>query len=502
MTVTLATRNDLTLDALRRVAWEGEPVQFSAAAMKRMAAERQRFMKLIEDPSITVYGVTSGYGQHAKKRLPPEDRKAHAERPPIPAAASWGDLVPERVVRAIVFARLANFIEGHAAITPDVALAVAAMLDGKPMPQIPARGQGGAGEILSLGHAFRALALAAPVAEKDVLSLVNGSPSASALVADTALAAKARLAVAVEVFALAAEAFNVPLSHFAAELGELWNNPHDAWALKQLRETIGQGHGGPRRPYQAPVSFRILPRMLGQARRAERLAAEVAEESLAAVTDNPVMLAPDGDHRLGQIISTGGYHNPHAVMAMDAVAAASVNLIIIAERFSAKLLDGNVSLLPDQLDVGGTEAYLGCIPMAITGYEEEARIFAGATLLPGSESGGFGQNDVASPVFIAWKKQEKTGALLEAALASLAFVAYRALSVTKRPAPPKLDDLMKDIARVIPDPGREPLGPAASQLEARLRERIYGSERSPLRPRPAKRGEEGTHRVSDGKVRG
>jgi histidine ammonia-lyase len=302
------------------------------------------------------------------------------------------------------------------------------------------------------------------VAEKDVLSLVNGSPSAAALVSDTALAAGARLAVAVDVFSLAAEAFNVPLSHFTAELGQLWNNPHDVWALAQLRETIGQGHGGARRPYQAPVSFRILPRMLGQARRAERLAAEIAEESLAAVTDNPVMLAPDKDHPLGQVISTGGYHNPYAVMAMDAVTAATVNLIVIAERLSAKMLDGNVSLLPDQLGVGGVEAYLGCLPMAITG----------ATLLPGSESGGFGQNDVASPVFLAWSKQEKTGSLLEAALASLSFIAWTALTVTERPAPPKLENLVKDIRRFLPEPpGSEALGPAAYQLEARLRERVY-----------------------------
>lgn len=474
MTVTLATRRDFTLENLCRVAWRGEAVRLAETAMRRMAAERQRFMALIEDPDITVYGVTSGYGQYAKKRLSPEDRKLQAKRPPTHAAASWGDPLPERVVRAIIFARLANFIEGHAAITPEVALAAAAMLDGRPLPKIPARGQGGAGEILSLGHAFRELAATAPVAEKDILSLVNGSPAASALVSDAALAAEARLAVAVSVFALAAEAFNTPLGHFAAELGDLWNNPHDAWALAQLREAIGQGHGGARRPYQAPVSFRILPRMLGQARRAERLAAEVAAESLGAVTDNPVMLEPDAEHHLGRIISTGGYHNPHAVMAMDAVTAANVNLIVIAERLSAKLLDGNVSLLPDQLDLGGKEGYMGCIPMAITGYEEEARVFAGATLLPGSESGGFGPNEVASPVFPAWSKQEKTGALLEASLASLAFIAHRALTITGRPAPANLANLMEEIGRFIPEADSgSALGPAIYGLETRLRERIY-----------------------------
>ncbi len=475
MTVTLSSRQDITLEALHRVAWQRETVAIAASSVARMAEERQRFMQLIEDPAISVYGVTSGYGQNARKRLSPDERKLHAKRPPIQQAAGWGDPLPDRVTRAIIFARLANFVDGTAAITPQVAVAVADMLDGRPLPQIPARGQGGAGEILSLSHAFGDLAKTADVAEKDVLSLINGSPAASALVADTALAARARLAVAIEVFALAAEAFNTPLSHFAAELGVLWNNHHDAWALAQLSEAIGEGNGGARRPYQAPVSFRILPRMLGQARRAERLASEIAAESLGAVTDNPVLLPPDKDHPLGRMISTGGYHNPHAVMAMDAVTAATVNLITIAGRMAAKLLDGAVSLLPDQLGLGGLPGYMGCLPMAVTGYEEEARLQAMATLLPGSESGGFGQDDVASPVFLAWSKQEKAGSLLEASLASLAFIALRALTFTSRPVPPRLASLAADIRHFMPNPDSgQVLGPAAAQLEAKLRQRIYG----------------------------
>ncbi len=475
MTVTLTTRHDITLEALHRVAWQGEDVRLHAYAIARMTSERQRFMALIDDPAISVYGVTSGYGQNARKRLSPDERKTHAKRPPIQQAAAWGDLLPERVVRAIILARLANFIDGHSAITPEVAVAVAHMLDGGPLPEIPARGQGGAGEILSLSHAFGALARTSPVAEKDVLSLINGSPAAAALVADTALAADRRLSVAIEVFALAAEAFNTPRGHFSAELGGLWNNPHDAWALAQLGLAIGNGHDGPRRPYQAPVSFRILPRMLGQARRAERIAAEIATESLAAVTDNPVMLPPDDGHRLGRIISTGGYHNPHAVMAMDAVVAANINLITIAGRFCAKLLDGSVSLLPDQLGLGGLPGYMGCLPMAVVGYEEEARLNGVATLLPGSESGGFGQDDVASPVFLAWTKQERTGNLLEASLASLAFVALRAMDFTKCPIPPRLEGLAGLIRQFLPATDSETvLGPAVAQLEAALRLRVYG----------------------------
>lgn len=472
MTVLLDSLRDFTLENCRRAAWANEPVALGPTARRKIAESRDRFMRLIEDPSLVIYGVTSGYGQNASKRLTPEERQAHAKRPPAPAAASWGDPVPERVTRAIVFARLANFIEGHAAVSPSVATAVAEMLDGRTLPKVPTRGQGGAGEILSLSHLFLDLARSQEMGEKDVLSLINGSPAATALVADGALAAKARLDVAVGVLALSAEAFNAPLTHFAEELESLWNNPHDAWALRSLRQAIGPGHGGPRRPYQAPVSFRILPRILGQARRAAVMAEDVASESLAAITDNPVILPLGPDRPFGEAISTGGYHNAHVPPALDALTAAYANLCVIAERLAAKLMDGAVSLLPPQLDAEKDGQYLGCLPMAIVGYEEEARMLAQATLLPGSESGGFGQNDVASPVFLAWSKQERAGELLDCSLAALAPIAQRALDVTGRTAPAPLLQLSKDIDAHA---GTAALAAQSEAIAKMFRSRIYSA---------------------------
>lgn len=476
MTLVLNSRADFTLAHYQRIAWDREPVAFSADAIARMAAGRARFERLIEDPEVTIYGVTSGYGQNASRRLSSEERAVHAKNPPIPSVASSGDPVPERVARGIVFARLANFIDGHSAMTPAIAQAVAEMLDGRELPKVPARGQGGAGEILSLAPLFHHLAHHPAIGPKDVLSLINGSPAAAALVADTALAARRRLNLATEVFALSAEAFNVPLKHFSQNLETLWNNPHDGWALRTLRELLGEAHGGARRPYQAPVSYRILPRMLGQAHRALAAAETIAVESLGAVTDNPVMLPQDADHEHGEVISTGGYHNPHAVTAMDGVTAATVNLIVIAGRHADKMLDSAVSLLPDQLGLAVSSDYMGCLPMASAGYEEEARMLAHATLLPGAEIGGFGQNDVASPVFLAWSKQERAGSLLEAALANLALISLRALDRTERPVPPNLMTLAQLIRRHLPAlRSHEPLGPAAGRLEAAMRAAVYGA---------------------------
>jgi histidine ammonia-lyase len=307
-----------------------------------------------------------------------------------------------------------------------------------------------------------------------MLSLINGSPAASALVADAALSAASRLSIAAEAFAFAAEAFNAPLGHFAEELETCWNNPHDAWALETLRTLIGGGHGGTRRPYQAPVSIRIMPRILGEAHRAQFAAETIARQSLMAVSDNPVAF-PRGT-RLGQdeVVSTGGYHNAQAPAAMDALTAAYANLAVIASRIAAKLQDPAVSLLPPFLGYPEGRSYLGCLPMAMVGYEEEMRMLAQPTLLPGSESGGFGQDDIASPVFAAWSKHERSGALLELVLATLAPVAARAFTVTGRPVPPALTDLAAATAAHVPDDDRiEAFGPRCEALAQSFRERIY-----------------------------
>jgi len=474
MTVVLSSLKDMTLDHCRRVAWGGEAVRFSEAAQQAMTKRRREFMALVENPLITIYGVNTGYGHQAKRRLSPQERKEQAKAPTWHRAASWGDPVPGRVARAIVFARLANFVEGHSAISPHVAEAVAAMLDGQPLPPLPARGQGGAGEILSLSHLFAALAAGLDMAEKDMLSLVNGSPAGAALVADAALAAETRLEIAAEVFALAAEAFNTPLGHYAKELEVLWNNPHDAWALRKLRTLIDGGHGGDRRPYQAPVTFRIAPRMLGETHRAASVAKEVAEQSLASASDNPVFLFPDAQRPDGEMISTGGYHNAQAASAMDQLTAAYANLCLIGERMGVKLQDPAVSLLPPFLGMPEGRSYLGCLGMAMVGYGEEARLLAQASLLPGSESGGFGQDDVASPVFPAWSKQDRAGELLDMTLATLAPIAMRAYAVTGRPVPKPLEALAAEVSNAFPDDGHpEAFGPQLGRLAETFRKRIF-----------------------------
>ena len=463
MTVVLRDRFDITLHAVRRVAWQGEDVRLHADALERIGAARRSFMELIEsDPDLTVYGVTTGMGERASVRLDPEERKAQAARPPL-AGASFGRALPERAVRGIVLARLANFLGGHAAVRPELAQAVAAMLDGRPLPEVPVQGNGGAGEILALGHLFAELAERVGTEEKESLSLMNGSPCAAALAADSALAGKSRLALAHEVFALSVEAIMAPLEAYAPELEELWGDEHETAALRSLGALL-EGGGAGRRAYQAPVSYRILPRVVAETHRALAGLEEAAETSLRSVSDNPVYILPDAGHPRGRVWSTGGYHNGMAYPALDRLASAWANLCQLAERHVERLANEGLLLVP------GTSGHAHVLLMPIVGYAEEARAAAQATILP---RGGYPQNDVTAPSFLAWEREQGAAAAFEACLAVLAACSSEALYASGRDAPPGLRSLLAEIREHFP-PVDEPrnLGPDAARLAVAFHKRV------------------------------
>jgi histidine ammonia-lyase len=355
----------------------------------------------------------------------------------------------------MVLARLANFLEGNAATSPRMALAVAEMLDGQPMPHVPSSGQGGAGEILALYPLFAELTVRFDLEVKERGSLINGSPCAAALLADSALAASRRIRLIEHVFALSIEAFRAPLEHYDAALEELWGDRHEAAALGGLRRLLN-GAGGDRRNYQAPVSYRILPRILGHAHRALAAAEHAATVSLGSASDNPVYVPPDEKHPLGRCISTGGYHNAMAAPALDDLAAIWADICLLCDRHGSKLLNGKASGLPDLLLVGrhpsdsDGHGNLGYVPMATTGYLEQAKLAAQRTFIPGTESAGAGQDDVAATAFLAWAKEERAGRCLDACLATLAVIASQALHVTSRQAPPALRAFLSEVRDFVP----------------------------------------------------
>jgi histidine ammonia-lyase len=450
MTVTLATRADINLGTFRSVAWEGESVRVDPRALERVSVRREQFLAFVDaNPERKLYGVNVHAGEGSDRRLTEEQQRDYGRG--LHSGTSFGEPLPRRVVRGIVLARLANFIEGHAAVSDSLVVDVAGRLDGRELPPVPRHGNGGAGEIQALGWLFGDVT---GLGVKEGMALINGSPCAPALLADAVLSGQLVLAVAESVMCLAAAAIGVQPATYDRRLDALWGDPFQAEALAAVRGALagadtlaGLEHAQP------PVSFRILPRVLGNARRVLSAAREAAEIALPAVSDNPVFLFEDGPE---DVVSNGGFHNAAAPSCIDALTFVLADLAQLAQHQLQRVQTSREAL------PGLDSLALGTMHMVAGGYAEEARAAAVPSLLPLS---GFGQTDVPAPVFFAWNRLERVRGYLIGSLTCLAALAGQALALPGRTVPPALEGLQATVLDACPPIGeRRSLGPELAAL--------------------------------------
>jgi histidine ammonia-lyase len=422
MTVTVNSRDDFTLENYRRVSMDREPVVIGARARQVMAGARADFMRLLEsDRTQFIYGVTSSFGPRAKETIPPEEQRTHARK--FSFRGSWargfgGGYLDERVVRGIVFARLANFVAGNSKARPQVAERLAALLGGGPLPPVPLDGQVGGGEVLPMAHVLGGLDRD-DLEEGEANPIVNGSPVSAALAADSALLAARRLDHAGQVLALSADAFGAPRDAYDQALDGLCGDESDASALAALRHHLSAAGAGSRRAGRVPASYLILVRVLGQAHRAVAGVAGAARVSLRSVTDNPVYVPPDEHHPLGRVFSTGGFHNAMVYPALNALAAAWADLTVLS-----------VQQVTELRALGPADGAAAAPDPALSGLAEEARAAALPTLLPAAVNDA--QDDVSSPVLSAYRRQAEAAQHLDTALGALAGRASQLMSAAGR----------------------------------------------------------------------
>lgn len=334
--------------------------------------------------------------------------------------------------------RAAGYVEGHGRVRLETAEWVAALLS-RPIPAMPLDAATGPGEVMPLSWLYPRLS-EVDLAPGEIMSLYNGSPCATGFATDAALTASRRLALCERVFALAIEAVAAPLDAYDPALLDITADPHQCGVLSRLNASLAGVPRGDRLPHQAPVSWRVIPAVLGTAARAVHDAKEVALQSLRSVAHNPTYLPPDAAHPHGRAISPGGFHNHQASRAIDGLNAAAADLCALATKLTARLLDGAPFglpklLVPEDSGVIGTEF----LAWSQTSHAERARQAAvPAVLTIGLEDPGGGQSDVAAPVFLAFERHLEAWDALEATLATLTVAIVQSFRITARPPPPPL----------------------------------------------------------------
>ncbi|MEU3447147.1 histidine ammonia-lyase [Streptomyces thermolilacinus] len=382
-TVVVGTSGTTVADVIA-VARGNARVELSPEALDALARARETVDALAAKPE-PVYGVSTGFGALATRHIGTELRGRLQRNIVRSHAAGMGPSVEREVVRALMFLRLKTVASGHTGVRPQVAQAMADLLNAGITPVVHEYGSlGCSGDLAPLSHCALALMgegdaegpdgtvrpagelLAehgiAPVElrEKEGLALLNGTDGMLGMLV-MALADLEKLYKTADVTAaLSLEALLGTDKVLRPELHAIRPHPgQGAAAANMLAVLEGSGLVGHFQADEAPrvqdaYSVRCAPQVAGAGRDTMAHARLVAERELAAAVDNPVVLAD------GRVESNGNFHGAPVAYVLDFLAVAAADLASIAERRTDRLLDKNRShgLPPFLADDAGVDSGL------------------------------------------------------------------------------------------------------------------------------------------------
>jgi len=476
---------DLTLEVFEQIVWNGEPLVLDPTLLDHVVARRARMMEVLAD-GRDVYGVTTGMGYLAGVRLSEAEQQNHQANLLLGRAVGGPPFLEPDEARAVLLARLAGFLSGHAGVTDKLCQFLADRLSDDFVPAIPREGMGCAGEIIPLSHAFQTFigvgvvlgadgavrsavdALAdrgvSPYrpAIKEGIALLAGTPGALALTAAhrrTAAVLSRQLLVAA---ACAIDAMCAPLSPYDPAVAQLAGDPVLGKLLDQLSLLL-TGSNQERPTKQAPVSFRVIPQVLTHLERVRSRADESVRRALAAVTDSPAFV----DDRF---VTSGGFHAIELAAAMDSLCIALVQSAELASQHIHRLLDHRFTGLPDQLTpLPGLQAGLVVVHKRVVGTVNELRRLAAPATI-GLMDTSLGQEDAMTFSFEAAEKLRRVESLVRDVIACQLLVVRQAWALRDAPVATGLQDHFVQLTSLIaPVEQDRPLGSDIGVLAALLR---------------------------------
>ena len=361
---------ELTLGALRRLCVPEPPqVQLDPACRDAIRASA-RLVQRSADGDAPIYGVNTGFGKLANRRIARDDLATLQLKLLRSHAVGVGERLPERVVRLILLLKAASLARGYSGVREEVVDALLALYNRGVVPVVPAQGSVGAsGDLAPLAHlslvlvgegeacwegrpmpAAQALQRAGleplELAPKEGLALINGTQVSTALALDALLAADRLFEAAVIAGSLTLDAARGSDAPFDPRIHAVRGQPGQVDCAAAYRailagSEIRRSHLEGDDRVQDPYCLRCQPQVMGACLDQMRYAAQVLEREANAVTDNPLVFA-----REGGMLSGGNFHAEPVALAADALAVAIAEIGAIAERRVAMLIDSVISRLP------------------------------------------------------------------------------------------------------------------------------------------------------------
>ena len=338
-------------------------IELTPEAIAAMESSRS-FIEGIAAGQSAVYGVSTGFGALANRKIEVEDR-AQLQKSLIRShAAGVGPAVEREVVRALMFLRLRTMASGRTGVRVALAQKYIEFLNKGITPVVPEFGSlGCSGDLAPLSHCALAImgegrvhdangvelatqdALKAAgitpieLEAKEGLALINGTDGmlgmlimASADLQQLCTVADITTALSIEGL-LGTDRVFAPDLHapLRPQIGQAVSAAN-IYGLLQGSAIVASHKENDSRVQDA-YSLRCAPQVSGAVRDTIDHALLIAQRELASAIDNPVVL-PDG-----RVESNGNFHGAPVGYVLDFLAIAAADLGSISERRTDRALD-------------------------------------------------------------------------------------------------------------------------------------------------------------------
>lgn len=365
MTIHKISAEHLSIEQIGEIVYGGYKIELSDDAQRRISECRKYLDKKIEESTVPIYGVTTGFGSLCNVSIGSDYLAQLQINLMMSHACGTGDRVPNDIVKIMLLLKIQSLSYGFSGCQLATVNRLIDFFNNDVYPIVYMQGSlGASGDLVPLAHLSLPLVGLGEVeykgkeltsvellkkfkwqpiqlASKEGLALLNGTQNMGAFAVWSLLQSQRLSKWADKIAAMSLDAYYGLTAPFTDAVHQV--RPHKGQIVTAARmlellegsEIIEK----PKSYVQDPYSFRCIPQVHGTVKDTIEYVRSVVDVEVNSATDNPTV-CPDED----LIISAGNFHGEPIAMPMDFLAIALCELANISERRIYKLVSGTRGL--------------------------------------------------------------------------------------------------------------------------------------------------------------
>ncbi len=360
----LLTEKEYTLDQFWQGLQEANRIEISDSVIDIVKKNRAYLQNQLVENNEPIYGINTGFGSLCNIEIQQEELSQLQHNLVMSHACGVGDEVPVDIVRTMLALKINNLTQGYSGVRWELIQGLQNLFNAEIYPVVYQLGSlGASGDLAPLAHLSLPLIGMGEVnykgekraaidvlkengiqpiklSFKEGLALLNGTQFSLAYALHSIQHAKQLLKMANLTAALSCIGYVCKTDPFHPSLSRIRKHQGQIDVAAKIFQLLTESSLS-KTVYsvQDPYSFRCVPQVHGASSKAIDHVAEIVENEINAVTDNPNVFDKEE-----MILIGGNFHAQLLALPMDYLAIALSELGSISERRSYKLINGDREL--------------------------------------------------------------------------------------------------------------------------------------------------------------